>query len=380
MLRTLLLVLLIASILFHVPETWTDSRPLFNGNEAYTHLVQQCKFGPRPPGSANLNLCRDYITNRLEAFGWNVVFQHFTYRGVRCVNLVARWPLRGGDASVLLGAHYDTRPKADNDPNPTYRDRPIIGANDGASGVAILMELARALPTDVRSDVELVFFDAEDSGMINGWDWIVGSTHYVKQLSTERKKEIRSMILLDMVGGEDLRFSRELYSSKTLQDKIWSIAHEMDYDHIFLDKPGAYIIDDHRPFLDVGIESLDLIHYPMPWYWHTIEDTQDKCSRTSLEIVGGVLEMFIVGQAVDHIPKTTSSTSERTNTNDTENNPQLSPIHGLGPIMFQLLVAVAACVFLAVILLGRHFRSRSFESQSPRCSSRQSFYCTLPPG
>jgi len=228
--------------------------------------------------------------------------------------------------------------------------------------------------------VELVFFDAEDSGMINGWDWIVGSTHYVKQLTTERKREIRSMILLDMVGGEDLRLSRELYSSKTLQDRIWSIAHEMDYDHIFLDKPGAYMIDDHRPFLDVGIESLDLIHYPLPWYWHTIEDTQDKCSRSSLEIVGGVLEMFIVRQAVDHIPNTTSSTTERARTKDTENRPHLSPIHELVPILFQPLVAVAACVFLAVILLGRHFRSRRLEGQSARCSSRQSFYCTLPPG
>jgi Zn-dependent M28 family amino/carboxypeptidase len=173
--------------------------------------------------------------------------------------------------------------------------RPIVGANDGASGVAVLLELAHALPQAVRGLVEFVFFDAEDSGDISGWEWIVGSTHYVAQLGTDRKAAIRAMILLDMVGDSDVQLLRETTSTDSLQDSVWSVANNLGYNNTFLTQNGASIVDDHSPFLSAGISSLDIIqHNPFPWYWHTLKDTPDKCSATSLAVVGRVLEAFVV--------------------------------------------------------------------------------------
>jgi len=268
--------------------------PVFDGSQAFTHLNAQCSIGPRPPGSDNLSLCRNYIKNCLTSYGWYVTLQNFTYLGVACANVVCRWG-SNNNASLILGAHYDTRPQADQEGNPANRTRPVLGADDGASGVAVLIELAHVLPETVRSSVEFVFFDAEDSGNINGWQWIEGSTYYAGQLSGERKAAVRAMVLLDMVGGTGLRLPRESGSTRSLQDYVWSIAQELGYSDTFLNENGASILDDHRPFLSLGIPSLDIIeHNPFPWYWHTLEDTPDKCNATSLEIVGQVVETFVV--------------------------------------------------------------------------------------
>jgi glutaminyl-peptide cyclotransferase len=269
--------------------------PIFNGDDAYDFLLGQCFFGPRPPGSANLTLCKIYIQETLESFGWNVTFQNFTYRETLCTNIIATWN-SSTNATILLGAHYDTRPEATSDPDPLNRTKPILGANDGGSGVAILMELAHVLPESVRSEVELVFFDAEDSGEIDGWEWIQGSTYYVSMLNTTRRESISAMVLVDMVGDAGLRIPRESSSTTSLQNAIWSIANQIGYGDTFVDTSGASIIDDHRPFLDAGIPAADLIQYPFPESWHTLEDTPDKCSAQSLEIVGRVLEVFVVEQ------------------------------------------------------------------------------------
>jgi Zn-dependent M28 family amino/carboxypeptidase len=156
------------------------------------------------------------------------------------------------------------------------------------------MELARVLPESVRSEVEIVLFDAEDSGGINGWDWIQGSTQYVRELNATRRESISAMVLVDMVGDSDLYLPWEGYSTSSLQNAIWSIAGQMGYDDVFVESAGGNILDDHRPFLDAGIPAVDLIQYPFPEYWHTLQDTPDKCSAESLEIVGSVLEVFIV--------------------------------------------------------------------------------------
>ena len=273
----------------------------FDGENAMDYLIQQCDFGPRPPGSDNLTQCKTYIASTLESFGWNVTFQEFTYLEVECSNIIATWP-DAEQPSYILGAHYDTRPIADEDPNPANSMTPIIGANDGASGVAVLLELASGLPSGIRDSVEIVLFDAEDSGYINGWSWIVGSTHYVNQLSPTRVSEIDAMILVDMVGDSDLRLERETSSTRSLQDLIWSIADEMGHNDTFLDVSGTSITDDHRPFLAVGIPSVDIIqHSDFPWYWHTLEDTPDKCSAESLQTVGEVLETFLINYANDNL-------------------------------------------------------------------------------
>ncbi len=270
--------------------------PLFDGDRAYEHLVQQCDFGPRPPGSENLSLCRQYIVDRLRDQGWTVELQNFTYHEVACSNVIAYWGTR--NATLIVGAHYDTRPVADHDPAPENRSRPILGANDGASGTAVILELARILPEDIRSDVEFVLFDAEDSGYYQDWSWIVGSTHYVDVMPSNRRATVRAMVLLDMVGDAELRLPREGCSTRSLQDQIWSIASSLGHDDVFLDTLGATILDDHRPFLDIGIPAVDIIqHNPFPWYWHTLEDTPDKCSADSLSAVGGVVETFLVETA-----------------------------------------------------------------------------------
>lgn len=271
----------------------TTHIPTFDGDNAYDYLLEQCSFGPRPPGSENLTLCRLYISETIESFGWNVTLQNFTYRETICTNIIATWN-SSINTSIILGAHYDTRPEASRDSDPLNRTRPILGANDGGSGTAVLMELARVLPESIRSEVEIVFFDAEDSGTINGWDWIQGSTYYVSELNTTRRESISAMVLVDMVGDSDLYLPREGYSTSSLQNAIWSIAGQMGYGDVFVESAGGSILDDHRPFLDAGIPAVDLIQYPFPEYWHTLQDTSDKCSAESLEIVGSVLEVFIV--------------------------------------------------------------------------------------
>lgn len=291
--KLILLLIIITPILEFTPLQ-EDYEPIFSGENAYTYLTEQCDFGPRPPGSQSLSLCRQYIAEKLESEGWNTYFQNFTYLNVECSNIIATWPSNSNE-TIILGAHYDTRPHADQDPDTANRTKPILGANDGASGVALLLELSRILPANMRPAVEIVLFDAEDSGGINGWDWIQGSTYYVNQLTNEMKENITAMILLDIIGDRELRLLRESSSTNSLQDLVWSVAEELGYNDTFLDSPGGSILDDHRPFLNAGIPSLDIIqHAPFPWYWHTLEDTPDKCSAESLEIVGKVIEVFLV--------------------------------------------------------------------------------------
>ena len=266
--------------------------PLFDGESAYSFLTGQCDFGPRPPGSENLSRCRTYIVETLEFFNWTVTIQNFTYRETACANIIATWP-GSTNAPVILGAHYDTRPNATSD-SLSNRSLPILGANDGASGTAVLMELARVLPITNRSKVELVFFDAEDSGGLNGWDWIQGAEYYVSQLSTTRVSSIEAMVLADLVGDADLYLPKEGSSTDSLQSVIWSIADDLGYSSTFVDTAGGSVIDDHRPFLEAGIPAVDIIQVPFPSYWHTLEDTPDKCSPDSLEKVGRVLEVFVV--------------------------------------------------------------------------------------
>ena len=269
--------------------------PLFDGSDAYSYLVDQCDFGPRPPGSDNLSLCRSMIAETFESFGWDVTLQNFIYNNTECVNIVVKWGSEN-NSPIILGAHYDTRPPGPSDPGSG------VGANDGASGVAVLLELANILPNETRSSIEIVLFDAEDSGGIPGWDWIQGSTFYVSQLSTDRRDSINAMVLLDMVGDINLELACEITSIDSLQDSIWSVAYQLGYNDTFIDVKRGSITDDHTPFLIAGIPAVDIIQYPFPSYWHTLEDTPDKCSAESLEIVGEVMEVFIVEEA-DNLPR-----------------------------------------------------------------------------
>ncbi len=290
-----LVIILLVSITGPISVEQISHTPLFNGSSAYSYLVDQCDFGPRPPGSDNLSLCRTMIAEVLESFGWNVTFQNFSYHEVECVNIIATWNSQS-NSPIIIGAHYDTRPPNSHDPGSG------VAANDGASGVAVLLELANKLPNETRESVEIVLFDAEDSGGVNDWDYIQGSTYYVSQLSTERRASTHAMVLFDMVGDINLKLPRESSSTSSLQNAIWSLAGQMGHNDTFVDSYGGSILDDHRPFLDAGIPAVDLIQIPFPWYWHTLEDTPDKCGAESLETVGEVLEVFLVQEANNMSP------------------------------------------------------------------------------
>lgn len=264
----------------------TPAPLLFDGDEAMRHVHTQMAFGPRPTGSEASRQTAEYILDTLANLGWRTEVRPFTYRGVEGRNLIARAGPEGGPI-FLFGAHYDTRRRADQDPHTP--DMPVPGANDGASGVAVLLELARVLDREaLQGEVWLVFFDAEDNGRLDGWEYIVGSRHFVENL------EVRPdyAVIVDMVGDADQNIYLEHNSDPLLSAHLWQIAADLGYgDHIMAEVRHA-VLDDHTPFLEAGIPAVDIIDFDYP-YWHTMQDTADKLSAESLERVGRVLETFL---------------------------------------------------------------------------------------
>ncbi len=258
---------------------------VFDGEQAYKYALDQCAIGPRPVGSEAGWATGDYIISQLKESGWEVETQEFEYRGVPVRNIVGKF---GRGPVVILGAHYDTRPVADRDPE--HFDEPIIGGNDGASGVAVLLELAAALPThEVENEVWLAFFDAEDRGRLEGWPWAVGSSYMAERLTVEPEY----VIVVDMVGDTKQELYYERNSDIALRERLWGIAAELGYEQ-FIPQERYRIIDDHLPFAQRGIPAVDIIDFDYP-YWHTIEDTCDKISPESLERVGRVVQDLLTG-------------------------------------------------------------------------------------
>jgi Zn-dependent M28 family amino/carboxypeptidase len=261
----------------------------FDGQRAYEDVKTQVAFGSRIPGSEGHARIQEWMRAELEAAGWQVEIQTSEALGHPIENLVAR---RGADPpQILLGAHYDTRMFADNDPDPSKHTTVVPGANDGASGVAVLLELARSLP-DGTVPVWLVFFDAEDNGRLEGWDWILGSREFVKNNPVQP----RAAIIVDMIGDADLNIYKERNSNPELTDEIWNVAKELGYESKFIPEYGHSILDDHVPFLEVGIPAVDIIDFDYPYY-HTVQDTPDKVSAGSLKVVGETLHAWIVQQS-----------------------------------------------------------------------------------
>jgi hypothetical protein len=270
-----------------------DGATPFDGIRALEDVQRQVDFGPRIPGSIAHAQALQWIEAELTAAGWAVELQPAISMGHALTNVIAT---RNPDPpQVLVGAHFDTRLVADRDPQPELRAQPGPGANDGASGVAVLLELARTLPAD-SIPVGLVFFDAEDNGRLPQWDWILGSRAFVEAIPTPPRK----MILLDMIGDSDLRIPMEGHSDPDLRLSIWSTAARLGHDDVFVPELGAAILDDHVPFLEAGIPAVDIIDMDYP-YWHTAADTPDKVSPESLQIVGDVLWTWLVEQGGDEI-------------------------------------------------------------------------------
>ncbi|MGH2593487.1 MAG: M28 family peptidase [Anaerolineae bacterium] len=260
-----------------------DSIP-FEGAKAFEWVTDQMHFGPRPTGSREGRATGDYIVRRLKEFGWEVTEQEFEYLGATVRNIIGA---RGAGSTLILGAHYDTRKRADLDTiDPT---QPMPGANDGASGVAVLIELARVLNVEATGHrIQLAFFDAEDNGGLDGWEWIVGSTHMAAQL--EENPEM--MVLVDMIGDADQQIYWEGNSDTDLRERIWGLAAELGYEAYFVPETRHTITDDHTPFLRLGIPAVDIIDFDYA-YWHTAADTLDKVSADSLERVGRTLQVWL---------------------------------------------------------------------------------------
>ncbi len=260
----------------------------FDGDRAYADVQTQVAFGARIPGSDAHAKALDWMRTELESAGWQVEIQQAQAMGHPIQNLIAQ--RTNQPPQLVLGAHYDSRIYANRDPDPNNWTQPVPGANDGASGVAVLLELARTLPKDVVP-VRLVFFDAEDNGEIPGWDWLLGSRAYVASLTAKPK----AMVLVDMVGDADLSLPMEGNSDPALRNSIWDTAAKLGYEDIFTAEPRYFIEDDHLPFIQAGIPAVDVIDIEYR-YWHTTADVPEHVSAHSLQIVGDVLWTWITQQ------------------------------------------------------------------------------------
>ena len=266
----------------------------FNADRAWDDLVNQVNAGPRVPAMPGHDAVREYMLRELRAVSDRVDAQDFVWdvRGTE-LNMSNVFGVFGPDApgKVVLAAHWDTRPWADQDPNPANRQTPIPGANDGASGVAVLLEVARVLqaaPPPIG--VIILMLDGEDYGPdIDAM--FLGSKYWAPRMVPERPAW---GILLDMIGDRDLGIMREAQSQARagmVNDRVWTAAQQLGRAE-FQNVMGGAILDDHVPILDQGVPMIDLIDFsygPGHRWWHTLEDTPDKCSPASLAAVGQVV-------------------------------------------------------------------------------------------
>lgn len=297
-----LVLLLVLNWLSAAPAVIAADQISFNADRAWEHLLAQCAFGPRVPGSQGHENCLRYLERSLRETSSDLTLQSFRAKPtgapdtVRLTNLSARFGPTG--RPVLLGAHWDTRPWADCDPDSANHSVPILGANDGASGVAVLLTLAEifaAAPPPIP--VEVALFDCEDHGIAGDpLSWCLGSRRFAESLVPPFP---RAVIIVDIVGGKDLLICRESISeeySGWLNDLIFETAQAMGL-WGFENRVCYTTYDDHVPFLEAGLPAVDLVdmHYPQ---WHTLQDVPEACSKESLEEVGSLLIEILYGGAL----------------------------------------------------------------------------------
>lgn len=262
-------------------------------------LVRQCEFGPRVPHTAASASCRAFLVETLRPLADVVHEQAFVHRfsngdTLPLVNVIARFgPQR--DQRLLLVAHYDSRPRAEYDPDSSRRDEPIAGANDGASGVAVLLEIARCLSRSRPPiGVDILLTDGEDWGQPGRiGDYLLGARHFASH-RPPGMVDYRFGILLDLVGETDARFPREAYSQRfapEMVDRIWAMARDRGIAN-FVDTLGREVFDDHIPLMAAGIPVVNIIDFEYR-HWHTQGDTPDKCSARSLQAVGNLVVAVI---------------------------------------------------------------------------------------
>lgn len=296
--------------------------PVFQADTAMAYVEKQCSFGPRVMNSEAHRLCGDYLVAAFRACGLEVSEQKAdiaAYDGTtyHLRNIMARFDAQN-PARVLICAHWDSRPWADADPDPANHRKPLLGANDGASGVAVMLEVARHLRTHRPAvGIDFVCFDAEDAGAPE-WDdvdettaqnsWCLGSQYFAANLPTPNYSP-RYGVLLDMVGGRGARFYREGFSQQYASmviDKMWAAAARAGFGSRFVNQAGGYVTDDHGPLNSLArIPTIDVI----PYYgeaggsgfgptWHTLADTPANIDPATLRAVGQSLMQLIYEEQV----------------------------------------------------------------------------------
>ena len=275
----------------------------FDGERALAHVRKQVEFGPRPPGSPELEKTRGYMIDQLKSYGLKVTTDEFhpvtPVGDLKMVNVTAELPGESSDV-IIISSHYDTK---------LVKNFKFVGANDAGASTGALLELARVMganKTRPKLTYWFVFFDGEEA-LCFDWDEChnpnpadpkkplpdntYGSRRYVTQLIEKNElKRVRAMILFDMIGYKELRLPRETeMSTSWLIDAVWQTAQQIGYGAQFVNASEGVGGDDHEPFLRAGIDSLDIIQLGSYPYWHTKEDTLDKVSAKSLKIVGDVV-------------------------------------------------------------------------------------------
>lgn len=275
----------------------------FDGERALADIHLICEFGPRPTGSAALEATRQFITERLSSLGLSVERQRFMFSPnsrpgqiVEGVNIIASWRPEA-NSRILLGTHYDTRPIADRETTPAARAQPILGANDGGSGVAVLLELARFLTTNKLITeplgIDFVFFDAEEYVFDpDEDDLIIGSAHFAVSLGSKAEDYLRAVVV-DIVAREGAIYTPDSFTWELATREAIGLSEagkraggNFETDVLF------QVVDDHVPLLDAGIPTALLIDVNDP-RWHTLEDKPEYCSATALDIVGNALLSWI---------------------------------------------------------------------------------------
>ena len=295
----------------------------FNADSAYQFCAAQCNFGPRIMNSEAHEQCAQWITQKFQQYGYHVELQKADLKGydgtiLKSTNIIAKAPSlkeRAGGEAILVCAHWDSRPWADNDPDSANWRKPVMAANDGASGVAVMLELARLIQQhdSLNVAVDFICFDAEDWG-IPQWDetgdgtdsWALGAQYWAKKYQ-EKPQNYSYAILLDMVGGQGAKFYQEGYSKQKagqIVEKVWRAAHAAGYGSTFPMQDGGYVTDDHVPVNDIAnIPCVDIInHYPdcqqssFGPTWHTVNDDMQHIDKNTLQAVGQTLLQVIYNE------------------------------------------------------------------------------------
>lgn len=290
----------------------------FDADTAFSYIARQVAMGPRVAGSRANEMCSEMIVNELKRHGADTVF---TQSGMVKAYIDEMLPIKNVIASfnaaapkrVLLLAHYDTRPWADSDPLEENRSQPIPGANDGGSGVGVLLEIARQIGKQAPEiGVDMLFVDAEDYGQSGGFSnhdnsWALGTQYWVDHMHYSPDQLPSYAILLDMVGGIGAKFHREFFSNRyapQIVDRVWSIAAASGYGHRFVNLNGGSVIDDHVFVNKGGIPAIDIIeskHDATGTFsptWHTVNDDMDNIDRGTLKAVGQTVLNVIYDEKV----------------------------------------------------------------------------------